>query len=321
MSWSFRALRLRGVGQRVRTLSTWPGPPSRRPALSSATSPGRAGTLRLKATGGIVVGVIFAVGAWFAWSTAQAAGRGAQRPIKLACGEELTVATRWLAPVSPPGGARRLGLRHVRPPGHHWARYYRAGRPRAARSEKNLAPTIWIHDSHRRWHATRVDKYQEVDVTMHLQVVPALALASTFLASSQLASARRCRCADSKFQAERTGVVHASAGLPRHFRLAMWTMPITQDHSAESSEPLRPRGSPCGSPVTAASAGRTVRRSHASFPGNQVYQLAACPRHGHATPQPTKGRCRGRTGHRLGLAGQRPQQARRGRWLGKRPTQ
>jgi hypothetical protein len=38
--------------------------------------------------------------------------------------------------------------------------------------EKNLAPTIWIHDSRGRCHATRTDKYHEGDVTMHLQVVP-----------------------------------------------------------------------------------------------------------------------------------------------------
>ena len=40
--------------------------------------------------------------------------------------------------------------------------------------EKNLGPTIWVHDSRGRWHATRVGKYHEGDVTMHLQVVPPL---------------------------------------------------------------------------------------------------------------------------------------------------
>jgi hypothetical protein len=40
--------------------------------------------------------------------------------------------------------------------------------------EKNLAPTVWIRDSHGRWHATRTDKQHEGDVTMRLQVVPPL---------------------------------------------------------------------------------------------------------------------------------------------------
>jgi hypothetical protein len=40
--------------------------------------------------------------------------------------------------------------------------------------EKNLAPTIWIRDSHGGWHATSVDKQHEGDITMRLQVVPPL---------------------------------------------------------------------------------------------------------------------------------------------------
>ena len=40
--------------------------------------------------------------------------------------------------------------------------------------EKNLAPTIWIHDSRGRWHATRAGRTYEGDVTMRLQVVPPL---------------------------------------------------------------------------------------------------------------------------------------------------
>ena len=40
--------------------------------------------------------------------------------------------------------------------------------------EQNLAPTIWIRDSYGRWHATRVDRPREGDVTIRLQVVPPL---------------------------------------------------------------------------------------------------------------------------------------------------
>jgi hypothetical protein len=40
--------------------------------------------------------------------------------------------------------------------------------------ERNLAPAIWIHDSHGDWHATRVTRYHEGDITMRLQVVPPL---------------------------------------------------------------------------------------------------------------------------------------------------
>jgi hypothetical protein len=36
--------------------------------------------------------------------------------------------------------------------------------------ERNLAPAIWIHDSHGRWHATRVSTYHEGDITMRLEV-------------------------------------------------------------------------------------------------------------------------------------------------------
>jgi hypothetical protein len=40
--------------------------------------------------------------------------------------------------------------------------------------EKNLAPSVWIRDSRGRWHATRVERQHEGDVTMRLQVVPPL---------------------------------------------------------------------------------------------------------------------------------------------------
>ena len=40
--------------------------------------------------------------------------------------------------------------------------------------EQNLAPTIWIRDSHGRWHATCVDRPREGDLTIRLQVVPPL---------------------------------------------------------------------------------------------------------------------------------------------------
>lgn len=40
--------------------------------------------------------------------------------------------------------------------------------------ERNLAPAIWIRDSRGRWHATRVSRYHEGDITMRLQVVPPL---------------------------------------------------------------------------------------------------------------------------------------------------
>ncbi len=40
--------------------------------------------------------------------------------------------------------------------------------------ERNLAPAIWIHDSRGDWHATRVTRYHEGDITMRLQVVPPL---------------------------------------------------------------------------------------------------------------------------------------------------
>ena len=40
--------------------------------------------------------------------------------------------------------------------------------------ERNLAPAIWIHDSRGSWHATRVTRYHEGDITMRLQVVPPL---------------------------------------------------------------------------------------------------------------------------------------------------
>ncbi len=40
--------------------------------------------------------------------------------------------------------------------------------------ESNLAPAIWIHDTHGDWHATRVTRYHEGDITMRLQVIPPL---------------------------------------------------------------------------------------------------------------------------------------------------
>jgi hypothetical protein len=40
--------------------------------------------------------------------------------------------------------------------------------------ERNLAPAIWIHDSRGDWHATRVTRYHEGDITMRLQVLPSL---------------------------------------------------------------------------------------------------------------------------------------------------
>ncbi len=40
--------------------------------------------------------------------------------------------------------------------------------------ERNLAPAIWIRDSRGGWHATRVSRYHEGDITMRLQVLPPL---------------------------------------------------------------------------------------------------------------------------------------------------
>jgi hypothetical protein len=40
--------------------------------------------------------------------------------------------------------------------------------------ERNLAPAIWIHDSRGDWHATRVTRYHEGDITMRLQMLPPL---------------------------------------------------------------------------------------------------------------------------------------------------
>ncbi len=39
--------------------------------------------------------------------------------------------------------------------------------------ERNLAPAIWVRDS-AGWHATRVSRYHEGDITMRLEVVPPL---------------------------------------------------------------------------------------------------------------------------------------------------
>jgi hypothetical protein len=47
--------------------------------------------------------------------------------------------------------------------------------------ERNLAPAIWIHDSHGDWHATRVTRYHEGDITMRLQVIPPLSHDSAWI--------------------------------------------------------------------------------------------------------------------------------------------
>ncbi len=39
--------------------------------------------------------------------------------------------------------------------------------------ERNLAPAIWVRDS-AGWHATRVSRHHEGDITMRLEVVPPL---------------------------------------------------------------------------------------------------------------------------------------------------
>ncbi len=63
---------------------------------------------------------------------------------------------------------------HVHASGPAYHLYY--GPP-----ERNLAPTIWIHDSQGRWHATRVREYHEGDITMHLQVMPPLSHRTTWI--------------------------------------------------------------------------------------------------------------------------------------------
>jgi hypothetical protein len=47
--------------------------------------------------------------------------------------------------------------------------------------ERNLAPAIWIHDSHGDWHATRVTRYHDGDITMRLQVLPPLSHDSAWI--------------------------------------------------------------------------------------------------------------------------------------------
>jgi hypothetical protein len=47
--------------------------------------------------------------------------------------------------------------------------------------ERNVAPAIWIHDSHGDWHATRVTRYHEGDITMRLQVIPPLSHDSAWI--------------------------------------------------------------------------------------------------------------------------------------------
>lgn len=47
--------------------------------------------------------------------------------------------------------------------------------------ERNLAPAIWIRDSHGDWHATRVTRHHEGDITMRLQVLPPLGRDSAWI--------------------------------------------------------------------------------------------------------------------------------------------
>jgi len=47
--------------------------------------------------------------------------------------------------------------------------------------EGHLAPAIWLRDSRGRWHATRVGRYHEGDMTMRLEVVPALSQATAWI--------------------------------------------------------------------------------------------------------------------------------------------
>jgi hypothetical protein len=62
--------------------------------------------------------------------------------------------------------------------------------------ESALSPAIWIRDSGGRWHATRTGNWSaehDDGVTMHLEVVPPLSRATTWievLAAGQTAEAR-----------------------------------------------------------------------------------------------------------------------------------
>ena len=47
--------------------------------------------------------------------------------------------------------------------------------------EHHVAPAIWLRDSRRGWHATRVGSYHEGDMTMRLEVVPPLSQATTWI--------------------------------------------------------------------------------------------------------------------------------------------
>jgi hypothetical protein len=47
--------------------------------------------------------------------------------------------------------------------------------------ERNLAPAIWIRDSRGGWHATRVSRPREGDITMRLEVVPPLSRSSDWI--------------------------------------------------------------------------------------------------------------------------------------------
>ena len=60
-------------------------------------------------------------------------------------------------------------------------------------AEQDFSPAIWIRDSGGRWHATRVSKYNEGDITMRLEVVPLLSRATAWievLAAGQSAEVR-----------------------------------------------------------------------------------------------------------------------------------
>ena len=47
--------------------------------------------------------------------------------------------------------------------------------------ERHIAPAIWLRDSRGRWHATRVGRYHEGDMTMRLEVVPPLSQAIAWI--------------------------------------------------------------------------------------------------------------------------------------------
>jgi hypothetical protein len=59
--------------------------------------------------------------------------------------------------------------------------------------EGHLAPAVWLRDSRGRWHATRVGRYHEGDMTMRLEVMPPLSQATAWievLAAGQSAEVR-----------------------------------------------------------------------------------------------------------------------------------